>query len=195
MSMLESLYEERTLMPYPVCHECAEEIHLDVFTYWDYSGSITCAKCKSRMNVVFSGGALLKSEPVIKREFVDGLHKDIPEQPLGDYLEALTCLVYRAFKASAVMARRSIQGALLIKSVPEDSPSKMIEWATNHGTLSQKEKNLAATVTFFGNKSAHPQDVEINQVGELEASQGLIVTKALLLKLYPPVVIKPASSI
>lgn len=173
-------------MPNPICHNCAQVISLDVFTYWNYHGSVTCANCKSKMHVVIASGALLESEPLIKPDFIAGLHKGIPQQSYDDYMEALTCLVHQAYKASAVMARRSLQGALLARNVPEETPIKMIQWALSNQVLGQKQASLATTVTFFGGKGAHPQDSEINMIGELEATQGLRVTKELLVALYPP---------
>ena len=109
----------------------------------------------------------------------------MPNQPVGDYFEAITCLVYKVFKASAVMQRRSLQGAFLAKQVPEDTPMKMVQWAQSNGMLGPKELSLATTVLFFGGKGAHPEDTAINEIGELEATQGLRVTKALLVALFP----------
>jgi hypothetical protein len=172
-------------MAYIICHDCGKDFFYDVGTYLNYKGPMACPNCKFQMNVVFSDGHLLESKPFIDPDFISGLHKGIPDQPLRDYNEALTCLVNKAYRASAVMNRRCIQGALLSKNAPDDTPSKMIEWAAKQGLLTQKDKNLAISVTFFGNKGAHPQDDEINEIGELEASQGLRVTKVLLLKMYP----------
>ena len=138
------------------------------------------------MNAVIVNGELLESEPFIRPEYVEGLHNGIPEQPMGDYRESLTCLIHKAFKASAVMQRRSLQGALLALKVPEESPAKMIQWAVSNGKLGAKQQSLANTVTFFAGKGAHPEDTDINLVGELEATQGLRVTKELLLALFPP---------
>jgi hypothetical protein len=98
----------------------------------------------------------------------------------------MICLIHLAFKASAVMSRRSLQGALLAKQVPEDTPMKMIQWANSNKILGARELRLATTITFFGGKGAHPGESEINLVGELEATQGLRVTKELLLFLFPP---------
>jgi len=137
------------------------------------------------MQVTMVEGSLLRSEPLIKPEFTYGLHDGIPEQPYVDYMEAMTCLIHHAFKASAVMARRSLQGALLAKKVPEDTPIKMIQWALSNKLLGQKQLSLATTVTFFGGKGTHPQESDLNLVGELEATQGLMVTKELLIALYP----------
>jgi len=172
-------------MPTPICHDCAREIRLDTVTYWNYRGSVTCGHCKAKMNIVTSSGSMLESGPLIPADYYTGIHHDMPFQPVGDYFEAITCLVHQAFKASAVMCRRSLQGALLAKNVPEDSPMKMIHWAKSNGMFGPKELSLATTVTFFGGKGAHPEDTDINNVGELEAVQGLRVTKELLVALFP----------
>jgi len=137
--------------------------------------------------MTFSNGKLLATQPwTEKKYFITEAHT-IPEQPLGDYEEALACLTSRAWKASAVMARRAIQGALLEKGVQDAPPRKMIDDARNkHAMFTEKQHQLAMTVTFFGGKGAHPEDSEINDVGDIEASNGLWVTKALLLALFPP---------
>ena len=181
-----SHYREREIMPYPICHECAHIIELEVSTYWSYHGSVTCPTCKARMNIVTESGKLLESKPFIDRSFVVGIHKAIPAQPLGDYQDAVNCLAYRLWKPSAVMARRSLQGALLLRGVPEETPQKMVQWAVGNGILGAKQERLANTVIFFGGKGAHPEETSINEVGELEATQGLRVTKELLLALFPP---------
>lgn len=115
------------------------------------------------MHVVFSQGHLLKSGPVVPREFVVASEGHaIPEQPIGDYEEALSCLVHKDWKASAVMSRRAIQGALLKLGLPDESPSRMIQEAYKKQLLTEQQRNLASSVTFFGNKGAHPEDSEIN---------------------------------
>lgn len=181
-----STYRMPQIMPIPICHACGDSTLLDPLTYWNYRGSVTCSKCKSAMNIVTSNGQMLESGPLINPEYVTGLHNGIPAQPLGDYHEAITDLVHGAFKSSAVMQRRSLQGALLAREVPDDTPMKMIQWAHSHKMFGPKELSLATTVTFFGGKGAHPEDTDINNVGELEAGQGLRVTKELLVALFPP---------
>jgi len=173
-------------MPFPICHECAQAIKLDTNTYWNYRGSVTCQTCKARMNIVTVGGEMVSSGPLVPPEYVNGLHKGIPEQPIGDYYEAVTDLIHKAFKSSAVMQRRALQGALLAHKVPENTPMKMVQWAQSNGILlGPRHVNLANTVSFFGGKGAHPEEDGINLVGELEATQGLRVTKDLLLALFP----------
>ena len=62
---------------------------------------------------------------------------------------------------------------------------KMIHWAQSNGILlGPRDVSLANTVSFFGGKGAHPEEDGINLVGEMEAIQGLRVTKGLLLALF-----------
>lgn len=173
-------------MPLPLCTSCSTVIELDVKTYWNYQGEIRCPHCTDKMSVVFASGELLSSRPQVDPKFTIWDTSTIPEQVLGDYNEALVCLTHQCWKASAVMARRSIQGALLAKGTAEDSPGKMIIEARKMNALTDKAANLATTVTFFGNKGGHPQETEINNVGEIEANNGLWVTKELLVALFPP---------
>jgi hypothetical protein len=137
-------------------------------------------------HVAFSNGEVLGIKPVIEERLLIRERHTIPAQPLGDYEEAIRCMSVGAWKAAAVMARRAIQGALLARGVGDAPPRKMIDDARNkHGILSEKQHHLATTVTFFGGKGAHPEDTEINQVGDIEATNGVWVSKELLLALFP----------
>lgn len=181
-------YREKCIMPSPRCHDCGQDIHLDVFTYWNYSGSVTCEHCKNRQHVVLSNGLLLQSAPAIDPQFSLVKHQNIPEQVYADYWEVVVDLINQSYKSCAVMCRRSLQGALLVKGIPDARLSDMIQKAarTQPAVLPTKLERLARTVTFFGNSGAHPQDQEINEVGKLEATQGLLVTKEILTSLFPP---------
>jgi hypothetical protein len=162
-------------------------IPLDTVTYFMYQGLIVCPHCKFKNMMTFSNGHLLGAKPLLEEKYLLVEANTIPEQPVGDYLEATECLSVGAYKAAAVMMRRAIQGALLIKGIPDQRPGKMIDDARyKHNLLSEKQHHLATTVTFFGGKGGHPADTEINKVGEIEASNGLWVTKVLLLALFPP---------
>ena len=185
-------YRGKELMPEPRCHKCSLGIPLDTLTYWNYNGPVRCPNCGCDIHMAFSNGTLLAAKPVLDEKLLIVEGHTIPEQPLGDYEEAVWCLTVSAWKAAAVMTRRAVQGALLAKGAPDDSPTRMIEWAANHGLLNQRQKNLSVTVTFFGNKGGHPEeDTEVNLVGELEATQALRVTKVLLLALFLPTSPRP----
>ena len=156
-------------------------------TYWDYNGRLRCPTCDFAHVITFSSGNVLGMKPLIDEKYMIMESHSILDQPLGDYEQAVNCLSVQAWKACAVMARRAIQGALLACGVDDARPQKMIDDARNkHGLLEEKQHRLAATVTFFGGKGAHPGDDEINRVGEIEAANGLWVTKTLLLALFPP---------
>lgn len=172
-------------MPMPQCPNCSQNIILNEETYKDYVGSVTCPSCRERMAVEFSQGRLLNSTPLIPSEFIIGDQHTIPDAPLADYQEALTCFIYHAFKASAVMQRRVIQGALLAKGIQEGAPMIMINRAANMGIIKAREQHLATTVTYFGGKGAHPEEKDIGTVRYIEANTGLLVTKELLLTLFP----------
>jgi len=180
-------YRGRELVPEPRCLRCSLGIPLDTDTYFNYNGVVRCPHCTFQNVIAFSNGKVLGMKPLIEeRLFLVEAHT-IPAQPLGDYLEAIDCLSVGAWKASAVMARRAIQGALLDKGVADAPPRRMIDDARNkHQLFTEKQHHLATMVTFFGGKGGHPEDSEINDVGEIEARSGLSVTKELLLALFPP---------
>ena len=187
-------YKGRQLMPEPRCVRCSLGIALDTNTYWNFSGPLRCPHCQFLQVIVFQQGTLLGQKAVIDDKYFIVEPNTIPEQPLGDYNEAINCLGVQAWKACAVMSRRAIQGALLVAGVPDAIPRKMIDDARNKLQLfDEQQHHLATTVTFFGGRGGHPQDEEINQVGEIEASTGLWVTKTLLLALFPPPPPTPAN--
>jgi DNA-directed RNA polymerase subunit RPC12/RpoP len=173
-------------MPTPNCIRCSKSIGLDTATYWNYNGPIRCIACGFKIQMTFSRGELLAAMPLLDEKYLITTAHHIPAQPLGDYQEATTSLSAQAWKSCAVMARRAIQGALLIKGIADAPPRRMIDDAHHkQKLLTEKQYRLATTVTFFGGKGAHPEDTEINGVGEIEASTGLWVTKELLLALFP----------
>lgn len=180
-------------MPEPRCLACAIGIPLDTQTYAEYHGPLRCPKCGFTHNISLRGATVEYMGPLVEHDALLLERHTIPEQPLGDYNEAVRCYAVNAWKASAVMARRAIQGALLARGVDDARPQRMIDDARNkHGILSEREHRLASTVTFFGGKGAHPENAghptneEINEVGQIEARNGLAVSKVLLLALFPP---------
>ncbi len=181
-------------MPNPRCLKCAHEIALDMATYLNYSGPVKCPHCAFAAQMMFSYGSLMAARPLLDEKLPLIEPHAIPNQPLGDYQEATDCLTVGAWKAAAVMARRAVQGALLAKGIGDDLTHKMIDEAYTRQLISEKQQRLSHTVRFFGGKGAHPQDSEVNQLDEIEAVQGLRVTKVLLLALFPPVTPPSVSS-
>lgn len=176
-----------SFVPNVRCHSCGKDINLDIFTYRNYKGSVTCEHCLNRQNVVISKGDLLESAPTIDPQFVLTKSQTIPEQVYNDYCEAVIDLGNQSYKSCAVMCRRSLQGALLVKGISDAKLSDMIKAATKTTpiVLPDKFEHSAKAVTFFGNSGAHPQEKEINEVGKEEATQGLIVTRKILIYLFP----------
>ncbi len=176
-----------SIMPQPRCHSCGYIVLLDNFTYWNYTGRLTCSHCTGIMFIRVEKGELKDTEPLPESKHILHARSEIPESVRSDYTEALICLLAQAWKASAVMTRCTIQGALLIKGIPDQQPMKMVNDAYHkHGLLSESQHRMASTVTFFGGRGAHPQEQLINEVGELQASSGLAITKVLLEALWPP---------
>lgn len=64
----------------------------------------------------------------------------------------------------------------------------MIADARRDGVITERQFRMADSVTFFGNKGAHPKDDDddLNEVDQPQAEVGLQVARELLVALFPP---------
>ena len=83
-----------------------------------------------------------------------------------------------------MFCRLSVQSALRNRGIGGTTPSGMINRAKNQDLISDLAHKQAEAVTFMGNKSAHPNDDELLDVGESDARQGLQMVRRVLLELY-----------
>ena len=133
-----------------------------------------------------SGGRVLSIEPVAPADLVLSISKKVPAELLQDLDSAVKCFEIGEYRATAMLCRRSIQLALKIQGVPEDTPTRMINIARRQGLLSELAKKQSDAVTFMGNKAAHPQDDLLLNLSKSDALQGLQMVRRLLLELFDP---------
>lgn len=188
-------------MPLPKCPFCAHEEEFDSRTYGYYKGPVTCELCKKRYYVEFGnrsgpewngvevGGELLAPiRPVGNPALLEDLEDaNIPESILRSFKEASTCSDYGVPRGAAVLCRIAIQEALLHHGVPDKRPEEMVNIARSKGILSEMTYRLCLASVLLGGRGAHPQQHWLDEIGDQEAQQALLVTRRVLLDLFPPV--------
>ena len=190
------------IMPYPRCPHCGSMQILDNRTYGYYKGSITCSDCKGNYHAEFgdvlTAEGLFDSGPKVGGQLLSAprllgdpeLLKDltipsIPRPLYNDYVEAVRCLAVDVPRAAAVMCRVTIQEALLLKGIPDDKPEKMVNIARSKQILSEMCHRQCLAAVFMCGKGAHPQSHWTEQVGSNEAKEALLITRRVLLELFP----------
>src|SRR3989339_361316 len=83
--------------------------------------------------------------------------KNIPDDLAHDLNEAKMCFSVECYRASAVMARRSIQNACLMKGAAKDAKLvEQIKELKNTGVITSDLAEWATVVRWVGNDAAHP---------------------------------------
>ncbi len=88
----------------------------------------------------------------------------IPEKIRKDLDEAKLCFSVKAYRASAVMARRALQTACIDKGASKGKNlAEQIKELADKGMITQDLKNWADVVRFVGNDAAHPTENEVSE--------------------------------
>ena len=170
------------------CEHCHKKSHLRIGGYYEnYGNAIATTEPVWRMGrQQTAGGRPLSVKPVVPTELTMGYSDNIPDGPRQDLESAVRCLEIGEFLATAMLCRRSVQSALKLRGIPEDTPSRMINKARQQGTLSELAKRQSDAVTFMGNKAAHPLEDPLLNVVESDVRQGLQMVRRILLELFDP---------
>lgn len=198
--MPEHTHSEESLepiMPFPECPRCGAPKVLDLHTYKYYNGAVTCYECKGKFEIRLGdtnrvmggdGGTLLSPpRPVGDPEILEGLSVSaIPPELYLDFQDAAMCLAFGVPRGTAVLCRHAIQRALLLKDVPDRKPVDMINIARSKNLLSETAALQCSAAIFMGGKGAHPQVDELENIGENDARQALLMTRRVLLELFHP---------
>lgn len=193
------------------CPYCHRAIELPLPEYEFYDDEVGCGHCHRKSNLKVGGyyqwnsfakelepttnpmqiggqwlpgGRLISVEPLIPPELVLGISDKIPEAPRRALESAVRCLEIGEYGAVAVFCRLSVQSALSDRGIGGTTPSGMINRAKSQDWISDLAHKQAEAVTFMGNKSAHPNDNLLLDVGESDARQGLQMVRRVLLELY-----------
>lgn len=109
----------------------------------------------------------------------------VPVGIANDFIEASKCFNISAFKASATMARRTIQKICL--NLGADKKKKLYEQINdlkNLGRLHSDLAEIATEIRFLGNDGAHPDIDGLDDLNEAEVQDILDFTLELLDDLY-----------
>ena len=81
---------------------------------------------------------------------------NIPEELASDLNEAKKCFSIESYRASAVMSRRCIQTACILKGAANGNLIAQIEELTSKGVITHEIEEWATVVRWVGNDAAHP---------------------------------------
>ena len=172
------------------CGHCHRKSHLKVGGYFKWNPFVEELKPTTNpMQIgdrLLLGGRLISIEPLIPPELVLGISDKIPGAPRRALESAVRCLEIGEYGAVAIFCRLSVQSALRDRGIGGTTPSGMINRANSQDLISDLAHKQSEAVTFMGNKSAHPNDDELLDVGESDARQGLQMIRRVLLELYDP---------
>ncbi len=107
--------------------------------------------------------------------------ESIPENIRNDLDEAKLCLTVQAWRAVAVMARRTIQTTAIDKGATKSVLHEQIAELASMGVITAEIKNWADVVRWVGNDGAHPGK---NTVEQQDAEDILHLAEQLLHVVY-----------
>jgi Domain of unknown function (DUF4145) len=116
-----------------------------------------CNACDDPV-LVFNNGQCIFPMPQPKPT-----EQSIPQNIRDDLDEAKICLSASAFRASAVMARRSMQVAALDKGATSDKLVAQISELKTNGQITTDLKDWADAVRWIGNDAAHPNGAPVTK--------------------------------
>lgn len=147
-----------------VCPDCQENrtfliVH-SVGTPPAVAHLATCRQCGLALQVsVSSAGATAtvvgtrpQEPPILRHQTAD-----LPAGMAEDLLEACRCYSFAAYRGAALLARRSVEQAVVMLGVPPTRRTlhQKIHWLLAEGHLPQRCKQSAVTLRDVGNAASH----------------------------------------
>jgi hypothetical protein len=114
----------------------------------------------------------------------DGDTDGLPAPVAADLLEAATCCAAGACRAAALMARRAVEQAVVLRGVPMDAKTlhHKLAWMLTAGHLSKGLAGAARTVRDVGNAASHGGAALTQQEAEAVIDAALAVVRDALLR-------------
>lgn len=117
-----------------------------------------CNSCNFFMMTKRVNGEIVAIYPNPLPEPID---ERVPESIREDFEEANLCFSVDAYRAAAVMARRTLQSICLDKGANEgDKLHQQIDWLFSQQIITRELKEWAHEVRYVGNDGAHPKKPE-----------------------------------
>ena len=148
-------------MPNILCDSCNRNRALDL--YWHPSSNVDrpgdsvrgvfiCGKCHGRSPFEFTE-ATLTFKP--GKQLLTPLNDTVPADVQERYTEAQICLYAGAFRASAVMARASVEQALEARGVSKPTLDAQIKEALSQQIIGDEQSSIAHGSRLIGNDAVH----------------------------------------
>lgn len=126
------------------------------------------------------GEGFAADEPLVVFPAPRRLNVDIPRDLRADWDEAMTCFNAKAYQASAVMVRRTIEGACTAQGATKGSLSEKIKKLEGDGTIGSTLAEWAHLLRVVGNEGAHAG----KKIAREDAEDALAFAEALLDHIY-----------
>lgn len=120
-------------------------------------------------------------EPIVVYPTPRRLSHDIPRKLRAEWDEARTCFDVKAYKATVVMVRRTLEGACRLQGAPKSTLNRNIKWLLDEGKINSTLADWADLLRVLGNEGAHFTG---NRVSREDAEDALDFAEALLDHLY-----------
>jgi len=91
---------------------------------------------------------------------------NLPADVAQDGRDAHRCFAIGAWRASAAMARRAIQGACIDKGAPDEKLVAQIDWLEEQRLIPPLMRDVAHKIRLGGNAGAHPDKDGLKDVTE-----------------------------
>lgn len=170
------------------CMKCHKSVLLGVFDYADdYEGPVVCPECGPVTWVRLERNFVKEIRWMFDSSLLEDLVTPrIPNTLLTTFRGAVDNELTNP-GLSAVACRFIIQDALLGKGIADAPPEKMVNIAhsMNPPLISESTFKSCSAAVFLGGKGAHPQESWVDKVGKHEAREALILTRRVLLELFP----------
>lgn len=147
-------HRHTSLTPASVKYKCSYNEYITE-AFWEKNSKETwwigvCNACDEPV-LVLNKGIKVYPAPLPKPS-----EKDIPDEIRADLDEAKVCFSAGAYRAAAVMARRTIQVAATDKGATGDKLVSQIHELKQTGKITEDLKEWADAVRWIGNDAAHP---------------------------------------
>jgi hypothetical protein len=147
----------------------------------DYDGPLHCVNCGASLYIRTKGNIVQEVRLAI---YSHALPSSIPQEVSNDYDEAIRCFNSKAYKATVVMCRRSLEITADLKQANGSNLAQKLEDLKKNGLLDDATYSTASGIRLFGNYGAHPKDDLLKTVREFEAELVIKITGRVLSEIW-----------
>ena len=167
------------------CPDCRIHTNLIRLTSYSMHSIEECNGC-SRVFLVtrdIHHGNIVETHP---NALPKPINEKTPDFLKSDMEEAYKCFSVGAYRATGVMARRTLQLCCIDKGSPKKSLKEQIDWLLEKQIITKDLKDCAHEVRLTGNDAAHPpEDIEKdNRVSKEDADDIVSLLEQFISVLY-----------